>query len=304
MRRGLFAVLLLVLGAARADAQHFELEANRDSVKLGEVVELHARIHIGPQQTLASPVPVVAEGLPDGGRVVGIDTLKHQAERTLLLGTVRMAFLRTGRVRIPPFRVIVKPTPDDRGFMLESEALYVNVVPTLPAGSPSLKDIRDQVPAQTVDPLLVLGAIVVLAALAWVVRRQLARRPTRALLPPVAHGVPTPADVARAALSRVEQEGWADRGEMARHYEAVAAVIREYLESIDPKVHAAQTSSELLRVLATRRSNGTWHGTARLFGDADLVKFAGVLPDARTAQAYVAGAHRVIDAWAQPGEQG
>ena len=42
-------------------------------------------------------MPVVAEGLPDGGRVVGIDTLEHQAERTLLLGTVRMAFLRTGR---------------------------------------------------------------------------------------------------------------------------------------------------------------------------------------------------------------
>ena len=85
-----------------------ELETNRDSVKLGEVVELHARIYIGPQQTLASHVPVVAEGLPDGGRIVGIDTLKHQAERTLLLGTVRMAFLRTGRVRIPPFRVIVR----------------------------------------------------------------------------------------------------------------------------------------------------------------------------------------------------
>ena len=91
---------------------------------------------------------------------------------------------------------------------------------------------------------------------------------------------------------------------MARHYEAIAAVMREYLESIDPKVHAAQTSTELLRVLATRRSNGTWHGTARLFGDADLVKFAGVSPDARTAQAYVAGARRVIDAWAQPGEHG
>ena len=86
---------------------------------------------------------------------MGIDTLEHQADRTLLLGTVRMAFLRTGRVRIPPFRVIVKATPDDRGFMLESEPLYVDVVPTLPAGSPALKDIRDQVPAQAVDPLMV-----------------------------------------------------------------------------------------------------------------------------------------------------
>ena len=77
-------------------------------------------------------------------------------------------------------------------------------------------------------------------------------------------------------------------------------MMREYLGSIDPKVHAAQTSSELLRVLATRRSNGTWHGTARVLGDADLVKFAGVLPDEKTARAFVTGARRVIDAWGGP----
>jgi hypothetical protein len=142
MRPGLIAILLMVLGAAPAEAQHFDLEMSRDSVKLGEVVELQARIHIGPQQTLAYRVPVVAEGMPDGGRVVGVDSLEHQADRTLLIGKVRMACLRTGRVRIPPLRVIVKATPDDRGFMLESEPLYVDVVPTLPAGSPSLKDIR------------------------------------------------------------------------------------------------------------------------------------------------------------------
>jgi len=144
MRRTLLALLVLVLSATRAHAQHFDLELNRDSVKLGEVVELHARIHIGSQQTLASPIPVVAEGLPDGGRVVGVDTLQHQQDRTLLLGTVRMAFLRTGRLRIPPLRVIVKATPDDRGFLLESEPLYIEVVPSLPAGNPTLKDIRSR----------------------------------------------------------------------------------------------------------------------------------------------------------------
>jgi len=305
MRPGLIAILLLVIGAAPAEAQHFDLEMSRDSVKLGQVVELQARIHIGPQQTLANRVPVVAEGMPDGGRVVGVDSLEHQADRTLLIGKVRMAFLRTGRVRIPPLRVIVKATPDDRGFMLESEPLYVDVVPTLPAGSPSLKDIRDQVPAQAVDPVMVAAVMAGLAALTWFVRRRLARRPVHVAGAPVAAGAATPADIARAALIRIEQEGWADRGDMARHYEAIAGVMRDYLESIDPKVHAAQTSTELLRVLATRWSNGTWHGTARLLGDADLVKFAGVSPDVRTARAYAESARRVIDAWAAPaGEHG
>lgn len=303
MRSALIAILMLVLGAAPAEAQHFDLEMSQDSVKLGEIVELQARIHIGPQQTLASRVPVVAEGMPDGGRVVGVDSLEHQADRKLLIGKVRMAFLRTGRVRIPPLRVIVKATPDDRGFMLESDPLYVDVVPTLPAGSPALKDIRDQVPAQVVDPAMVAAVMAVLAVLAWLVRRQLARRPVHLAVAPVAVGAATPADVARAALSRIEQEGWADRGEMARHYEAIADVLRNYLQAIDPKVHAAQTSTELLRVLATRRSNGTWHGTARLFGDADLVKFAGVSPDVRTARAYTDGARRIIDEWTAPSRE-
>ena len=304
MRRTLLALLVLVLSATRAHAQHFDLELNRDSVKLGEVVELHARIHIGSQQTLASPIPVVAEGLPDGGRVVGVDTLQHQQDRTLLLGTVRMAFLRTGRLRIPPLRVIVKATPDDRGFLLESEPLYIEVVPSLPAGNPTLKDIRDQLPEQKVDPLMVAAAIAALAALMWLIRRQLARRTVVAPVAAPVAGATTPADAARAALSRIELEGWAERGDMARHYEAIAAVMRQYLESIDPRVHAAQTSTELLKVLAARRSNGTWHGTAQVFGDADLVKFAGVTPDAKTARAYVAGARTVIDSWASPGEPG
>ena len=303
MRQVFLALLLLAISATRAHAQHFDLELSRDSVTLGQVVDLRARIHIGPQQTLASPVPVVAEGLPDGARVVGIDTLKHQADRTLLLGGVRMAFFRPGRLRIPPLRVIVKATPDDRGFMLESEPLYVDVVPSLPAGNPTIKDIRDQLPDQKVDPLTVVAAIAALAALAWLARRRLARRPAVVAGAQEAAGALTPADVARAALSRIEAEGWVERGDMGRHYEAVATVMRDYLGSIDPKVHAAQTSTELLRVLSTRRSNGTWHGTARLLGDADLVKFAGVSPDARTARSYVAGARTVIDAWASPGEQ-
>lgn len=304
MRRTFLALLLLALSATRAHAQHFDLELNRDSVKLGEVVELKARIHIGPQQTLASPIPVVAEGLPDGGRMVGVDTLQHQQDRTLLLGTVRMAFLRTGRLRIPPLRVIVKATPDDRGFMLESDPLYIEVVPSLPAGNPTLKDIRDQLPEQKVDPLMVAAAIAGLVVLAWLVRRQLARRSIAAPVAAPVVGAATPADVARAALSRIELEGWAEQGDMARHYEAIAAVMRQYLESIDPRVHAAQTSTELLKVLAARRSNGTWHGTAQVFGDADLVKFAGVSPDAKTAHAYVRSARTVIDAWASPGEPG
>ena len=154
--------------------------------------------------------------------------------------------------------------------------------------------------ATALGNMLFLAGVVALVAAGWYARRRLARRPVSAAAAPVAAVPQSPADIARAALNRIEAEGWAERGDVARHYEAVAVVVREYLGSIDPKVHAAQTSSELLRVLATRRSNGTWHGTARVLGDADLVKFAGVLPDEKTARAFVTGARSVIDAWGGP----
>lgn len=304
MRRILALALLLAAATVRpVRAQHFALESSGDSLRLGEVLTLKARIHIGPQQTLASHVPVEAEGLPDGARIVGVDTLAHQADRTLLVGAVRMAFFRPGRLRIPPFRVIVKATPDDRGFLLESEPLYVDVVETLPPGNPTLKDIRDQEPAAQVDPLVVAGALAALVLAIWFARRMLARRAQRAPDPVAAAPVVlSAADRARAALQEVDAAGWIERGEVARHYEAVAAVMRDYLQSVDPTVHDAQTSSELLRILAAHRSNGTWRGTAMALGDADLVKFAGVTPDARTARGFGTQVLAVIDAWAKPEE--
>ena len=304
MRRLLALTLLLAATSARsAHAQHFDLEASADSLRLGDVLTLRARIHIGPQQTLASHLPVEAEGLPDGARIVGVDTLAHQSDRTLLVGAVRMAFFRPGRLRVPPFRVIVKATPDDRGFLLESEPLYVDVVETLPPGNPTLKDIRDQEPATQLDPLAVAAALGALVAAIWFLRRMLARRPRAAPEPVVVVPVElTAAARARAALQEVEAAGWIERGEVARYYEAVAAVMRDYLQTVEPTVHEAQTSSELLRVLATHRSNGTWRGTATALRDADLVKFAGVMPDARTARGYSTQVMAVIDAWARPEE--
>jgi hypothetical protein len=296
-------VLLLLAALVRpAEAQHFDLEVPRDSVRIGDVVVLHARIHIGPQQTLASPVAVPAGDLPEGARFVGVDSVVHQADRTLLIGDIRVTFFRTGRLRMPPLRLIVKATPDDRGFPLESEPFEVDVVPTLPAGNPTLKDIRDDLPAKQVDPLLVAGIVAAVAAGAWLARRRLARRPARA---PVVAAVPAganPADRAREALARIESEGWLERGEVDRHYEAVAAVMRAYFGEIDPRVHAAQTSTEVLQVLRTRRTNGTWRGTARVLNEADLVKFAGAAPVPLAARGYAGEARRIIDAWSGPAE--
>jgi hypothetical protein len=304
MRRLALPLILLLCSAAPAVAQRYDVEMSADSVRIGQVVTMKERIHIGAQQNVVSPLAMLAD-LPDGVRLVSQDTLvRHSSPemmrdgRALLTGEVRLAFFRIGRQRIPPLRVILKGVASDRGLPLESEVQYVEVVPTLPAGNPQLKDIRDQQPETTIDPMLVAAAAVLLLGLGWAGRRWWRRRPVALAVDSVVRPPATAAESAREALARIEAEGWAERGEMAKYYEAIAGVMRQYLGTVEPQVHAAQTSTELLQVLASRRSNGAWHGAARVFGDADLVKFAGIRPDIRTAQSYAAGARRMIDAWA------
>ncbi len=131
------------------------------------------RIHIGSQQNVASNSAVLAD-LPEGVRLISQDTLTRHSNaammrdgRALLTGEVRLAFFRPGRQRVPPLRVILKGVASDRGLPLESEASYVEVVPTLPAGNPSLKDIRDQRPETSVDPMLVAAVAVLVLGLGW-----------------------------------------------------------------------------------------------------------------------------------------
>jgi hypothetical protein len=309
LRLGL-PLMLLALGASPAAAQRYDVEPSADSVRIGQVVTLKERIHIGSQQDVVSRSAVLAD-LPEGVRLISQDTLTRHSNadmmrdgRALLTGEVRLAFFRPGRQRVPPLRVILKGVASDRGLPLESEAQYVEVIPTLPAGNPSLKDIRDQKPETTIDPMLVAAGAVLLLGLGWLGTRWWRRRPVAAAALTVVRAPVTAVESARQALARIEQEGWAERGDMARYYEAIAGVMRQYLGTVEPQVHAAQTSTELLRVLAARRTNGAWHGAARVFGDADLVKFAGISPDVRTARAYAAGARHLIDAWAGEPEAG
>jgi hypothetical protein len=60
--------------------------------------------------------------------------------------------------------------------------------------------------------------------------------------------------------------------------------------------------SEAPVILSEAKDRAALPGTARIFGDADLVKFAGVLPDPKTAHAYVTRVRSVIEAWSKVGE--
>jgi hypothetical protein len=76
-------------------------------------------------------------------------------------------------------------------------------------------------------------------------------------------------------IKEIERERWPVRGEVDRHYEAVADVARRYLEDGHGIPALERTTGELVWALPTALADGGLRDRcAALPADADLVKFA------------------------------
>ncbi len=296
------ALLASLSVVSAAQAQYFGLELRQDSARVGEVVTLHVKIHIGIQQNLADRVPSLVGPLPDGVRLVGMDTLsvKRTMEGAVLEGDVRFAFYRPGIQDIPPMRLILRPIASDRGQVMEPEPRSIRIVSVLPEGNPSLKDIRDEWPRQPVNPWLVAMLFAAGMALVWGIRLaagRFARRPgARTPGRPVIVAA-TPLSQALAELDALSRRRLYE-SDVTAHYEAVAEIMRRYFLEVAP-VTRAQTSTELLRALSRMSSNGAWHTTRDVLGVADLVKFAGEKPGAVEASRWTDHAREALRAWSE-----
>ncbi len=291
--------LALLLMARPAAAQYFGLELGQDSARVGEIVTLHMKVHIGNQQNLADRVPSLVGPIPDGVRLVSMDTLsvKRTLEGAVLEGNVRFAFYRPGIQDIPPMRLILRPIASDRGQVMEPEPRSIRIVSVLPEGNPSLKDIRDEWPRQPVNPWLVVLGVAGAGVAVWAVRRLLARRVPRPAAPlsprPVASG---PLAQALAELDALSKRRLYET-DVTAHYDAVAEILRRYFIEVAPATTRAQTSTEMLRALSRMSSNGAWHTTRDVLGGADLVKFAGEKPGAVEASRWTDRAREALTAW-------
>jgi hypothetical protein len=108
----------------------------------------------------------------------------------------------------------------------------------------------------------------------------------------------TPYSLALAELARIEREHWPRRGHVARHYEAVVDVLRDYLESAEAVPARERTSAELLWSLPPYLSDGGLRDRSReLLEEADLVKFAQLEPGAESAQVFLEQCRVLLDQW-------
>jgi len=294
--------------SAQVSGQSFEVVPETANATVGDSVTLRFRVRLDERDLLFDTVPAPLAALPAGVRILSIEKLTRTPDR-IFHGRARLAFYRTGRVALPIFGLpFMRAVKGVSRATLASDSAFIEIRPVLPAGSPSLKDIKESEPMPRVR-LVPIVVVLLLAAAGFLYR--LVRRRRRPLAPiqieaPVEPVAPTPYQVAMDRLEAVERECWSSRSNVAAHYEAVAQALRQYLEDAENVAACERTTSELLWALPPHLTGGGLRSRCHdLLADADLVKFAEVRPSEPSAAAFLTEARQLLVDWhqAQPAEE-
>lgn len=318
--RLVIAVAAIILSAAKdlfaqelpfkRPGQSFEVTPDTAAATVGDTVIIGFRVRLHERDMLLDTIPRPVEALPPGVRVLAVEKLTRAADR-VFQGRARVAFYRPGRRAVPAFGLqymrIVEGIPR---ATLPSDSAFVEIRPVLPAGDPPLRDIKETEPPPA-SRLVPLISAAVLAA--GVLLYRIGRKRRRRSLPPglepvvsVPAPAPTPYATAIERLRRIEQEGWPSRREVARHYEAIVDVLREYLEEAEGVAACERTSSELLWALPPHLTGAGLRTRCHdLLRQADLVKFAELRPPKSNAEAFLEEARVLLGHWhrARPSEE-
>jgi hypothetical protein len=218
---------------------------------------------------------------------------------------MRFVVLRTGTRVLPPL-VVAYHTSGGAMDSVVSAPVSIEVASVLAGPSEAIRDIKD-IARSALRRWLRIGGVVLLVALlvaGVVLLRRRVRRRTHELTPPVAPPEPSPYERALDALRAIEDARWPARGDVVRHVQAVADVLRRYLEDAAHVPALERTTPELVRILPSPLNDAALRDRLRQhLGEADLVKFALVRPSERDAARYLAAARQLLDDW-QPTLEG
>jgi hypothetical protein len=287
---------------AQTSSQEFQITPENARATVGDSVILRFRVRLDERDLLLDTVPRPSSTLPRGVRVIAVEKMHRTSDR-IFHGRAWLAFYRPGRQAVPvfslPFMRIVEGV---RQATFLSDSAFINVVPVLPAGNPPLKDIRELEPAPTPPwAPLAIGALLV-AGLLLIARGRRRRAPP--VVPPrelngdLSPPTKEPYGIALEKLTRIEREHWPARGEVARHYQAVADVLRDYLEAAEAVPARERTTGEVVWALPPHLGeSGLRERFRELLIEADLVKFARARPGTPEAQRFLHRSRSLLVQW-------
>jgi hypothetical protein len=304
--------LLTLVGASSAGAQvsdqAFEVTPEVGRATVGDSVSIRFRVRLDERDLLFDTVPQPLSALPPGVRILAIEKMTRTPDR-IFHGRVQLAFYRPGRRAVPVFGLpFMRAVKGVQRATLTSDSAFIEIVPLLPPGNPALKDIRELEPSPGPKLwVIAAGALLTLVLLALLVRLRRKRPQPAALHEPVPEIEPialSPYQVALARLESIARERWPDRRQVARHYESVVDVLRDYLEASEGLPARERTTEELLWALPPHLSEAVPHRpangrqqTRELLDEADLVKFARLRPDSAQANHFLQRSRMLLDLW-------
>jgi hypothetical protein len=295
-------VISMALSATSAAAQSFEARVDTGRVTVGDPVPLRLVLRQYEGDALLEQVPHPDAALADGVRLLAVDSMRRVGDR-LLEAHARIAFYRPGPQTVPAFAIDFRRGAVILHGTMRSPPVPIEIAATLTdGGGPTLRDIREPVQVPGPDPRIVavIAGALALAVYAWRRRRDqpvLVPAPALAIMD-VAPAAIDPFDIALARLAEIESSGRMEAGDVTGHYQTVADVLRDYLESADDIPARERTTSELRWSLPPAFLEGSTGARFDLvFGEADLVKFARRRPDHRAAAVHLEHARQLLGAW-------
>jgi hypothetical protein len=281
--------------------QSFQVTPEVTRATVGDSVTLVFRVRLDDRDLLFDTVPQPLNAIPPGVRLLSIEKLQRSPDR-LFHGRARIAFFRPGRRAVPLFGLpFMRAVKGVGRATLPSDSAYVEIMPVLPAGNPSLKDIRELESSSRPSFLpLIAGMLLAAGLLATYLRRRKRSSllPSSVAAPEVPTPRPSPYDIALEQLGRIERERWPGRGEVARHYEATVDTLRGYLEAAEDLPARERTTGELLWSLPPHLTgDGLRDRAGALLDEADLVKFARFRPSPSAAAEFLEQCRSLLGEW-------
>ena len=301
---GLLAGLILCSALEAQDVgRAFTVTPARAKASIGDTIRIVFRLTTHERDLLTDTFPRPTAELPPGVSVAGIRRLRRDPAR-VFVGEALVAFYRPGVQELPTFGVPwVQIVTGHRG-MVTTEPATVEIVPVIPGGNPTLRDIREPLASPGPGPLSLVAAGALAAILLVALLRR--RRPKdAAATEPVDVPASAPLDpftIAAARLDELERVRSFEHDGIDAHYAAVADVLRDYLEAAHDIPARERTSSELLWALPPRLTeSGLRRLAAEVMTQADLVKFARGRPAASEALSHLAEARGLLRRWHEAG---
>jgi hypothetical protein len=272
--------------------------------RLSDLVEMEVRVEFPPGVDIKPPA---------FGQAVGDFLIRDYTERPPEPGAVNR---RRFRYELEPAHagkhlirsvaiefVDKRPNSERQGepSLVETDPLEVNVTSTLGGEVPNLARLQPMIPPQSVPQsaaigwMVALGVALVLAMLLVAVLRRRKRRP-------IEPRRRTPEEIAQSALAQLLAENLPARGLVKEFYLRLTGIVRQYVEDTTGIRAPEQTTEEFLRDVRSRAVFPPDRSVrlAEFLEAADLVKYAGQMPEEGQIDQAIARAHEFVNLKAVP----